>query len=929
MVKQLSAFDCVVHLWGIAAEFEAKDLLGGAGGFLWDRTFFPTEYTSNNSAPVLPFRFSPDLSAVPNEYFQSGVGGLSDLELLGLKDVSTYAFPRWIPLVQYGTYFIHKDRDFLHSHDSTLLKLGSDQNSAGRSVLNLKIMPRAGLPVNVYVLTRDEDFSISQTIVFDKVQKFTGKVVNGRRQDSSLDSQNIDTDKNEYILTRNASYLVENYQLFLSLTVNNPRIYRVILTDPPYSFIEPTFSRNDIFQNRLSYGDWIDPNVPKLSGDYFVGFIDSGGPIGVIEVLTSYDYSDFGVLLYAQDYPASIEFNANYITSVGTELIGTSDGEADQSFSIEFFPVLDETTPTVLDSSMILIGYESDGTPTVWTRIRDLSGSGPADPVYELDSEMGIVTFGDGVTGAVPAARTQFYLDYQYVPWIEYDSIQSSNYFVDNNINLDPTALQIGRGFLYLTNVELEAAKIKLTTQFANKAGPMYGPVYPSLDLIPLTATVTSKFDEPVPSASVTFKSSKSIGIFDVEEGLTDSLGKLETTYMPIQGLDNLGFKVNFYEPHTDNEGYTTATNPNLPAVLLDPDTSSPEADWVISTYQANDTLVLSEKLTAVTADNLGDVYLFSVYNNDPLRVFNTEELIGGRKVLVSETGTYEPLKPIEIIQESTYTKLVFGQSLATPNTIPAYSGLGQVDWTLTPENYLVTSNVDPGFIPTTGHIGKTLTIAYEGEEASGDYFIKDIFSIDTYANIDDPLPSGTIVGFILDRDIPEFPALNYSIYEEDYHLVQYIVSAPILLNFHAELETRNVIVDSNILDFYINLPLQYVGTFTLNPGGAGAVLDGTTWLKLRAMTITDISPSEVNVAGGELVTITGENFATGDLILYFGPYKVETYTIIDEHTITAIAPAGSTTDWNGAVEKEYSVSLLGIGSKIVLDQNSTITYKV
>ncbi|MBV1849340.1 IPT/TIG domain-containing protein [Catellatospora tritici] len=62
------------------------------------------------------------------------------------------------------------------------------------------------------------------------------------------------------------------------------------------------------------------------------------------------------------------------------------------------------------------------------------------------------------------------------------------------------------------------------------------------------------------------------------------------------------------------------------------------------------------------------------------------------------------------------------------------------------------------------------------------------------------------------------------------------------------------------------------------------------------APTITAVAPDHGPVAGGTTVTITGSHFATATAVA-FGSTAATTFTIVDDTTITATAPAGSAGD--------------------------------
>jgi len=53
-------------------------------------------------------------------------------------------------------------------------------------------------------------------------------------------------------------------------------------------------------------------------------------------------------------------------------------------------------------ASLVIEVQRADGVYAVWTRTEELAAHGPRETVYKLDPEAGVITFGDGMRGAVP-----------------------------------------------------------------------------------------------------------------------------------------------------------------------------------------------------------------------------------------------------------------------------------------------------------------------------------------------------------------------------------------------------------------------------------------------------------------------------------------------------------------------------------------------
>jgi hypothetical protein len=86
--------------------------------------------------------------------------------------------------------------------------------------------------------------------------------------------------------------------------------------------------------------------------------------------------------------------------SLNPRLIGTGDGGSAQSFSLGVGNV---------DAASLVLELENPQSRVfeAWQQVSDLADSGPDARVFELDAEAGVVRFGDGLHGAVPAAASR------------------------------------------------------------------------------------------------------------------------------------------------------------------------------------------------------------------------------------------------------------------------------------------------------------------------------------------------------------------------------------------------------------------------------------------------------------------------------------------------------------------------------------------
>ncbi|MBI3284914.1 MAG: hypothetical protein HYZ65_08715 [Burkholderiales bacterium] len=117
-------------------------------------------------------------------------------------------------------------------------------------------------------------------------------------------------------------------------------------------------------------------------------------------------------------YPNAVM--ASNITSVTKEVLGSSNGEQFQTFSLNYTPVLPNLALYVIESLGLEaaagqvgggehthfnvgdISVSADEVARPWRMVDGFTFCGPTDRVYTLDYQNGLVTFGDGYNGLIP-----------------------------------------------------------------------------------------------------------------------------------------------------------------------------------------------------------------------------------------------------------------------------------------------------------------------------------------------------------------------------------------------------------------------------------------------------------------------------------------------------------------------------------------------
>ncbi|HLX00592.1 MAG TPA: hypothetical protein VKS80_00590 [Trinickia sp.] len=109
-------------------------------------------------------------------------------------------------------------------------------------------------------------------------------------------------------------------------------------------------------------------------------------------------------------YPNTVM--SSNLTTVEDEVLGSSNGQPAQTFTLTYTPVLPGMDLRVLEAPALDAAEQQDPAGAAdasqvsqpWTQVESLSLSGPTDRVYTLDYQNGLVTFGDGYTGMIPPA---------------------------------------------------------------------------------------------------------------------------------------------------------------------------------------------------------------------------------------------------------------------------------------------------------------------------------------------------------------------------------------------------------------------------------------------------------------------------------------------------------------------------------------------
>lgn len=193
------------------------------------------------------------------------------------------------------------------------------------------------------------------------------------------------------------------------------------------------------------------------------------------------------------DVPPKLVFTRNMTKIIGLEPSVSGD------------LVMLEKLGTIFDATTLELQYF----PVIASTVRLWTSEADEFFDFELDADKGEVIFREGVFGT-------FYASYTATPSIKYESIRCGETASLPNINLDPFAGSTNQGFVYLTEEDLRAYSMQLTSSSIN--------VNLGGDYSYLTVFVGSYSGLPVYGVEVTFS------FVGDEEGLGFLNGATEIT---------------------------------------------------------------------------------------------------------------------------------------------------------------------------------------------------------------------------------------------------------------------------------------------------------------------------------------------------------------------------------------------------------------
>jgi len=677
-----SIYDTSINVYSAYSRADSFDL---GDGFKWGLDYLVSK-EKRNSRLASPTIWDPYTYRINLENWKSGYTFADDLKFKSFVVVKENDNEAWHPKVRRGAYYLRDTAYYYHSNESVLVFLKEKDvksyytGDPGRSYLEVPFLPKTGAPVSV---TRQQynanDGNITDKYKFKKVDKFTGIIVEGTELDTSENPEYIDKTKQEFILTVNENYLVNDWPIPLFKNgstwdgatdpvtkkylreFNTPSYYRFFPAKVSLEQGYLDFTRKDIFKRKKPLGEFYGTKYygqlvygQKLDtyGDYGVNPVD-----GSVLVYLANDYYDLGSVSYAYAYPVSFDFNDIYTEGIGTDIVSPtsqdlnsfdflseSNGNSYQFSNVTQFPIIESSmTIYVFDPETNTLDLDPVTFASNWQEV-DALASHVDGKFYEVNIGSGIIKFGK----VVPPAGNKIYASYRVGLRIEYEPVNSTEYRTERRVDLNKNKYTSAYGFYSLSRKNPIPDKVILSSNklFATTS-----------DYLRLKVVIKDKFDNIMQGIRVTFHSTDAYGNFSNKVSISDSRGEAATYFSSSGYLEQLGIAAFFYRP---------SVSPSSPGSINSSILGN--ADGLIGNV-----LHLSQPIL----DDVGDMYLFKIYSDSTqiAMLFNYEKLQGGVKTVYTYVGkdingidVVEILKPIRKEGAGSESgSLVFDRPLSQP----------------------------------------------------------------------------------------------------------------------------------------------------------------------------------------------------------------------------------------------------------------------
>lgn len=320
------------------------------------------------------------------------------------------------------------------------------------------------------------------------------------------------------------------------------------------------------------------------------------------EFKVSYETEPPG-LIFNNDWTKLIGYEpSDYPELVDLENLGVCSAEDNQKFYTRYLPILSGND----ELRVYLVDYVGE-TFVEWSRVDNFDSSGALDEHFIVDHDYGVITFGDGVNGAVPTSGHYVYITYRASLRVEYEEDSTTDLCSGYKANVSPLEQSLNHGFVTVSGYDDEPDTITLSSERSA--------VYIGTTISRLTAEVLSRAGRPVRDIDV---------YFEFVDG--DDIGSIGGVRAPgdfITRTNHLGRAVTYYRPPTSVEDLTWYTS-----------TISTSGQGLVLPAGASPDPFIDEH-----------IYTYAIYRDDPLMgragasdgevAWTTDPRPNGRKVLM------------------------------------------------------------------------------------------------------------------------------------------------------------------------------------------------------------------------------------------------------------------------------------------------------
>lgn len=471
----------------------------------------------------------------------------------------------WHPAANPGEYSVRGNPSVMPSRHAIRKILNNVDSDGLGTVTGSGVLTQENMPL-VESLERGDDGVAVQSSRYHVVDRFTGIHVNGVELDPSTDLSNIDTSFKEFILeVDEQGEVTDDFGEPSSPTLGG---HVITLSGSPSDRMKVEFTRGDLFVRELPLFSYMTSKALSTlqEGDYTVIYSGDPGLPGYVEVYFSVaPQGHWGFASFRTGETTAIKLNQSPLEDQ-SETISPRPGV--YSYNLGYLPIrdtsyIDSLGALYLDTQSLSLTV--GGTP--WTRVEDLSSSGPADTHFELDPYNGVVTVGDNTNGQFPTG--DMLVEYSSTVLVQWNESSRPAPFLDEEEDIDPKANVLRSGYLVMDSRNLTVGSIEISTPLPLLSSGVYGPLgIPAVsvdDVEVVLARVMSTGSAPVgiPNVLVEFEDVDGVLFLSSRRAMTDWAGYARIYVSGRSRFDDYVLSVERYRELDEGDPNTLQPNPD------------------------------------------------------------------------------------------------------------------------------------------------------------------------------------------------------------------------------------------------------------------------------------------------------------------------------------------------------------------------------